>query len=117
MLPRPGGSALVNGTSIMWFAAIGLAVISETSGEPISMPSPRALVALGYLVVVGSGVGFVAYLVASERLPLQLVMTHAQVNPLVAVLLGAAFVGESVSLLVVVAAGLIVASIPLSRGD
>ena len=116
MLPSPGGSPIVNAASIMWFAAIGFAIVSVVSGEPIAMPSTRALIALAYLACVGSAIGFVAYLVATERLPLQLVMTHAQVNPLIAVLLGALFVGESISPFIAVAAALIVASIPLSRG-
>ena len=115
MMPSPSPSPLVSGAAIMWFAAVGFAVASAASGEPWAIPSSRALIALGYLVVVGSAIGFVAYLVASERLPLQLVMTHAQVNPLVAVILGAIFLGESLSPATALAAALIVASIPLSR--
>ncbi len=116
MLRQPGGSPLVNAATIMWFAAIGFAIASAACGESLAIPSTRAIAALGYLVVVGSAIGFVAYLIATERLPLQLVMTHAQVNPLVAVVLGAAFAGESISRFTAVAGALIIASVPLSRG-
>jgi len=117
MIPSPGGSPLVSAAAIMFFAAIGFAIVSAAIGEPLNVPSAQAIWALAYLIVVGSAIGFVAYLIATERLALQLVMTHAQVNPLVAVLLGAAFLGESIGWATLLAAALIVSSIPLSRTE
>ena len=114
-LPSPGKSPLVNAAAIMWFAAIGFAIVSAARGEPLVMPGARAVIALAYLVVIGSAIGFVAYMIATERLALPLVMTHAQVNPLVAVVLGAIFAGESLTAATVLAAALIVSSIPLAR--
>ncbi|MFZ0217607.1 MAG: EamA family transporter [Candidatus Dormiibacterota bacterium] len=67
--------------------------------------------ALGWLVTVGSLVGFSAYLTALRLLPLQLVSTHAFVNPLVAVLIGATLFGSALTLQVGLAAGLTVTAV------
>ncbi len=115
LVPPATSSPLVNAASVLWFACIGFAFASAVSGETLVMPSPRALLALGYLVFVGTAIGFGAYLICVARLPMGLVMTHASVNPLVAVILGFFFAGESLTFGTIAAAALIVTSIPLSK--
>jgi drug/metabolite transporter (DMT)-like permease len=67
--------------------------------------------ALAYLVVVGSLVAYTAYFWLLGNAPLQLVSTYAYVNPVVAVALGWALLGEAVSLPVLAGGGLAVAGV------
>ena len=53
-----------------------------------------ALLALGYLVVIGTFVGFTAYVWLLRVAPISLVATYAYVNPIVAVFLGWALLGR-----------------------
>lgn len=53
-----------------------------------------SLLAWGYLVVVGSLVGFSAYAWLLRVAPISLVVTHQYVNPLVAIALGMLLLGE-----------------------
>jgi drug/metabolite transporter (DMT)-like permease len=67
--------------------------------------------ALLYLVVVGSLVAYTAYFWLLGNAPLQLVSTYAYVNPVVAVALGWALLGEHVTLPVLLGGGLAVAGV------
>jgi drug/metabolite transporter (DMT)-like permease len=78
--------------------------------QSISMTSFLALL---YLIVFGSLVGFSAYVWLLRAAPLSLVSTYAYVNPVVAVILGAIFVGEAISLRLVIAGGIIVTAVAL----
>jgi drug/metabolite transporter (DMT)-like permease len=55
---------------------------------------PRTTTALVYLATVGAIGGFVAYTYALRHLPISLVSLYAYINPVIAVALGAAFLGE-----------------------
>lgn len=72
-----------------------------------------ALLALGYLVVAGSLVGFTAYVWLLRAAPTSLVATYAYVNPIVAVALGWLLLGETVTPQMAVAGLAIVASVVL----
>ncbi|MGV9269193.1 EamA family transporter [Kitasatospora sp. NPDC003701] len=72
---------------------IGLAR-GEQHGLDLGAFSTRSWLALGYLVVVGSLVGFTAYAWLLQSAPLTLVATYAYVNPVVAVLLGSLVLAE-----------------------
>jgi drug/metabolite transporter (DMT)-like permease len=60
-------------------------------------PSPAGLAAMGYLIVIGSIVGFTAYGYALSHASATVVGTYSYVNPVVAVLLGWALLGEPLS--------------------
>ncbi len=75
-------------------AVAGLALLA---GEPAPAPAPEALLAWGYLVVVGSLVGFTSFIQTLHRLPLPVAMTYGYVNPLIAVLLGAVVLHEAIT--------------------
>jgi drug/metabolite transporter (DMT)-like permease len=77
------------------------------------MPSLASVLALAYLVVVGSIVTYTAYTWLLGNAPASLVSTYAYVNPVVAVALGAAFLGEAVSGEMVVAGVAIVGAVAL----
>src|SRR5256885_12773499 len=67
-----------------------LLALSQATGELHSFPhiSLRAGLALSYLIVAGSLLGFTAYVWLLARMPATQVASHAYVNPLVAVALG-----------------------------
>lgn len=73
----------------------------------------RSWVALAYLVVVGSGIGFTAYLYILQKSTAARVATYALVNPVVALFLGWLFVDEVISLRTVVAAVIILTAVIL----
>lgn len=80
--------------------------------EPSAL-STRSLLALAYLVVIGSWVGYTAYAWLLQNAPLSKVATHAYVNPVVAIFLGWLILDERVTLVMGAAATVIVASVAL----
>ncbi len=75
--------------------------------------SPRSLLALGYLIVFGSLVGFSAYIWLLRVSTPARVSTYAFVNPVVAVFLGWTLAGESLTPRTLVAAVVIVTAVVL----
>ncbi len=75
--------------------------------------SLRSMLALGYLIVFGSLLGFSAYTWLLAHAPPARVATYAYVNPVVAVFLGWALAGERLTLRTLVAAAVIVAAVVL----
>ena len=59
-----------------------------------STPSARSLLAVLYLVVVGTFVGYVCYVYALKHLPVAIVSLYAYFNPVIAVILGSLVLGE-----------------------
>jgi len=69
--------------------------------------------AFAYLVIIGAIVGFTAYIWLLRHCDPAKVATYAYVNPIVAVLLGAAFAGETLTMRTLLAASLIIGSVAL----
>lgn len=76
---------------------------SEFSGESIA--------AFAYLVIAGSLIAYTAYVWLLQNAPISQVATYAYVNPVVAIALGAVFVDEELTPVVVGAAALIAVSV------
>jgi drug/metabolite transporter (DMT)-like permease len=75
-----------------------LLLLSALTGEQINwQPEPRALAAWAYLVVMGSLLAFNAYMVLLSRASAGLASSYTFVNPVIAMLLGVALGGETVS--------------------
>ena len=73
----------------MSFAAIGNAIVALATGQQHRIVlTSRALMAVLYLVVFGSWVGYTAYIWLLKHVSTQKVATYAYVNPIVAVFLG-----------------------------
>ena len=73
----------------MTFAAIGNSVVAAVTGQYHRIVlTHRAMIAVLYLVVFGSWVGYSAYIWLLKHVPTPKVATYAYVNPLVAVFLG-----------------------------
>ena len=79
--------------------AAGQAVVGLARGErfEVGAAGPKAWVALAYLVVFGSVIAFTAYSWLLQTAPVSQAATYAYVNPVVAVVLGAAVAGESIT--------------------
>jgi drug/metabolite transporter (DMT)-like permease len=94
-----------------------LTVIGIAGGElgrvDIAAISLESLLGLGWLIVFGSLVGFSAYVWLLRVTRTSLVGTYAYVNPVVAVLLGWALLGERVTLQTFVAGGIILFAVAL----
>ena len=79
---------------------------------PESM-SILSVASFAYLVIIGAVVGYTAYIWLLRHCDPAKVATYAYVNPIVAVLLGAVFAGETLSMRTLVAASLIIGSVAL----
>jgi len=111
-MPKPASLPLTAGAQMMLGGAVLLA-LSLGTGELHSTPhvSLRAGLALLYLIVGGSWLGFTAYVWLLARMPVIRVASHAYVNPLVAVALGYLVAGEALTVRMLLASSLVVASV------
>jgi drug/metabolite transporter (DMT)-like permease len=85
----------------------------ETKGFSFTTPSATAWMAVIYLIVFGSIIGYSAYVWLLSVRPATQVSTHAYVNPIVAVLLGVLFAGEQLSFVQIAGLGIILFSVLL----
>ena len=88
-------------------------LVREWKGFSLAAVSTRSALALGYLIVAGSLLGFTAYVFLLRATTPARVSTYAYVNPIVAVLLGWAILGESLTPRILIAAAVIVAAVSL----
>ena len=107
---KPMSSAtqmLVGGTLLFaWAAASG-----EFSGFHFSAVSTRAWIALAYLIIFGSIMGFTAYVWLLHHESPTKVGTYAYVNPVVAVLLGHFFAKEALGPRTILGTALVLVSV------
>src|SRR2546430_2773030 len=73
----------------------------------------RSWLALAYLIVFGSGIGFSAYIYILHKSTAARVATYAFVNPVVALFLGWLIAGETITLRTVIAAAVILTAVIL----
>jgi drug/metabolite transporter (DMT)-like permease len=88
-------------------------ILGETAQLHPSAVTTSSLVSLLYLIFFASLVGFTAYVWLLQRRSATLVATHTYVNPVVAVLLGWALAGESLTLRTLFGAAAVVVAIVL----
>jgi drug/metabolite transporter (DMT)-like permease len=74
-----------------------MALVALLTHEPRPTPTTEAWLAWGYLVVVGSVIGFTSFVQTLHLLPTSVAMTYAYVNPGIAVILGAVVLGEAIT--------------------
>lgn len=113
-MKRPRSPALTAGGQMMLGGMVLLA-LSKATGELHTLPhlTPTAAVALLYLIVAGSLLGFTAYIWLLARMPVTRVASHAYVNPMVALVLAYFLAGETLTLNMLVASALVIASVVL----
>ena len=89
------------------FGGLGFVVLVLLTGEPRPTPTTDAWLAWGYLILVGSLIGFTAYVRILQLLPMSVAMTYAYVNPVVALFLGAVILSEPLHLTTLAGAALV----------
>jgi drug/metabolite transporter (DMT)-like permease len=104
------GQQMLCGGALM--ILLGLLMQEQRGFDPRHV-SWLSLGAFVYLVIVGSLVGFPAYISLLRHCDPAKVATYAYVNPIVALLLGALFAHETLALRTLVAAGPIIGSVAL----
>src|SRR5581483_11021137 len=105
---------LVGAGMEMMIGGAGLVALGIVRGE-LALVHPeafsgRSVLALAYLVTIGSWVGFTCYVWLLRHARTSLVSTYAYVNPVVAVFLGWLILGESITVRTLAAGVVIVAS-------
>jgi len=89
------------------FGGLGFVVLVLLTGEPRPTPTTDAWLAWGYLIFVGSLIGFTAYVRILQLLPMSVAMTYAYVNPVVAWILGAVILSEPLHITTLAGAALV----------
>jgi len=112
----PKSSVLTSGMQML-AGGLVLTLVGIVSGEwskfNVADVSTNSWLGFVYLIIFGSIVGFTAYSWLLKNAPPSLVSTYAYVNPVVAVFLGWVIAGESLSLQMLLGAGIIVGSVAL----
>lgn len=88
-------------------------ITGEVSALHFAAITLRSWLALGYLILFGSGLGFTAYIYLLKNTAAARVGTYALVNPVVALFLGWLLVGESITLRTSIAAAVILTAVLL----
>jgi drug/metabolite transporter (DMT)-like permease len=109
------GNASVNAAWQMIAAAVTFYVIALFNGEAVHLNwkavQSEAWFSLIYLVLMGSILGYSAYIWLLDVRPATQVSTNAYVNPVVAVLLGALFAAEKITGIQMIALAIILLSV------
>jgi drug/metabolite transporter (DMT)-like permease len=111
-----GKHATVMGAGMqMLLGGLVLALVAALRGEPLPVhASAQAWLALAYLVVFGSLIGFTAYAWLLGHARPVVATSYAYVNPVLAVLIGAALYGEPLGWTTAAANALIVGAVMLA---
>lgn len=113
-LDLPDSRPLTAGAA-MWMGGAMLLALSALFGElhPFPHVSARAFLALVYLILCPSLLGFTSFVWLLARMPATRVSSHAYVNPLVAVALGYFVAGETLTSRTLAGTMLVIASVVL----
>ncbi|HEY8690835.1 MAG TPA: EamA family transporter [Chitinophagaceae bacterium] len=99
----------------MLISGIIVMSIAQTTGNTIKFSEIPASTwwAISYLVVIGSVLTFVAYIYSLQHLPTALASIYAYINPIVAVLLGAALLNEKLTIFIAIGGAITIAGVYL----
>ena len=104
------GQQMLAGGALLFLFGMALGELRGFDPRQITWLSLGAFV---YLVAIGALVGFPAYIFLLRHCEPAKVATYAYVNPIVAVVLGTIFAGETLTLRTLIGAGLIIGSVAL----
>jgi drug/metabolite transporter (DMT)-like permease len=113
-LPLPAAKAMSSGAQMLAggvFLTLTAALLGEFRGYHVQAVSRGAWLALAYLIVAGSIVGFTAYVWLIHHESPTKVGTYAYVNPVVAVLVGYFLGGEAIGPRTIVGTLLVLVSV------
>jgi drug/metabolite transporter (DMT)-like permease len=108
-LASTGAQMLVGGVSL----AIAGALAGEWGLAKVDQFSTSSVVALAYLILFGSVLAYTAYTWVLQHASVSRVSTYAYVNPVVAIVLGAAILNETIDIWILLGAAIIVVSVAL----
>lgn len=116
VLPRPESASATSGMQML-AGGIVLLIVGTASGElgrlDVARVTTTSLLSLGYLIVLGSVVGFTAYAWLLRVCTPTAVATYAYVNPIVAMFLGWLIAGEEFGPRMIIAAAVILSGVAL----
>jgi drug/metabolite transporter (DMT)-like permease len=104
------GQQMICGGALLTLAGL---LTGEHHRFDASRISLLSIGSFAYLVIIGALVGYTAYIFLLRHCDPAKVATYAYVNPIVAVILGALFAGETLTARALLAAGLIIGSVAL----
>jgi len=90
-------SPRINSGYQMLAGGAGFLILVFLMQEPFPTPNREAWVAWGYLVVFGSLLAYTSFVTVLGLLPVNIVMTYAYVNPVIAVILGYLILQEEIT--------------------
>lgn len=114
--PLPASPLLGTGMEMIMgglLLIIGGAILGELRDFNLATISSKSAIAMLYLILFGSLMGFTAYVWLLRVSSPTRAATYAYVNPVVAVFLGWALAGEAITLRTILAAGVIVGGVIL----
>ncbi len=97
----------------MLTGGVAMLLVSLALREPLGPQSLRSVLAMGYLCVFGSLVGFTAYSYLLQHTRPAVASSYAYVNPVIAVVLGIAFAGEKFGVQSGIGAAIVLAAVAL----
>ncbi|MGT8859366.1 drug/metabolite exporter YedA [Enterobacter sp. 186315] len=107
-------TGMMAGAIEMLAAGIVLLIGSALTGETLTaMPDVSGFLAVGYLAIFGSVIAINAYMFLIRNVSPAVATSYAYVNPVVAVLLGTGFAGETLSSVEWLALGVIILAVVL----
>ena len=114
---KPTNVRPLMGASVqMLIAGILQTILGFILGEQSSFTlTQNGFLALSYLILFGSILGYASYIYSVTNLPLSLVSTYAYINPVIAIILGWYFLDEPLTVTVFIAAGLILIGVALVK--
>jgi drug/metabolite transporter (DMT)-like permease len=104
------GMEMLIGGLILVLAGVARGEIALIRFEDFSVES---LLALGYLITIGSWVGYTSYVWLLRNARTSLVSTYAYVNPVVAVFLGWLILDETITLRTFIAGAIVVVGVAI----
>ena len=111
-----GDNIFATAAAQMLAGGVMMLAIGTVRGEWTALAfSPRSAAAFAYLTTIGAVGGFVAYTYALRHLPVSLVSLYAYINPVIAVALGVAILGEPFTLRMAAAAALVLGGVAVVR--
>lgn len=91
------------GLQMLISSCITLSVVGATgTGVNLSLIPANSWWSIGYLVLIGSVLTFIAFIYMLQRLPPEINSIYAYINPIVAVLLGTIIYGESLTTVIAI---------------
>lgn len=112
------GHIFANIGTQMLAGGVGLILVSLIKGEFAELHfTQNSVLALLYLIVFGSFVGYSSYIYILQKWPAAKAGTYAYVNPIVAILLGALLLKEPISISVVISMIIVIFGIILVQSS